>query len=294
MPKLFLMLLLTPHLYGARVAVTIDDFAMRNGTALSLVQRDKRILAALEKYHIKAAAFVTGKYIQTPQVMERLGKWDKSGHLIANHTFSHPNFHKTELRVFEQDILKCEALIGKFVNFTRLFRFPYLKAGDTREKRDGIRRFLEKHGYKYGHVTIDASDWYISSRLESKLDRTANTPLEPYKRYYLDHIWERAQYYNGLSTRYLGREIDHTLLIHHNLLNALFLDDLLGMFREKGWELIDAAVAFKDPVFDSKPNVLPAGESLLWSLAKAKGDGSLRQPGEDSVYEKHRMDERQL
>ena len=54
--------------------------------------------------------------------------------------------------------------------------------------------------------------------------------------------------------------------------------------------MIDAAQAFRDPIFDAEPQVLPAGESLLWSLAMEKGDGELRYPAEDAVYEKPILD----
>ncbi|MCB0419057.1 MAG: polysaccharide deacetylase family protein, partial [Bdellovibrionales bacterium] len=228
------------------------------------------------------------------EVLKRLGVWDKRGHLIANHTFSHPNFHTISVTEFEADILKCEQLIKGFKNFSKLFRFPFLKAGDTKEKRDGIRRFLKTQGYKNGYVTIDASDWYVSSRLEGRLTKNPKADTRPYRDYYLQHMWDRAQYYNELSKRHLQREVDHTLLVHHNLLNSLFLEDLLAMFKAKGWTLIDASVAFQDPVFGIQTEVLPAGESILWSIAKANGDGSLRRPGEDSAYEKEAMDQKQL
>lgn len=95
-----------------------------------------------------------------------------------------------------------------------------------------------------------------------------------------------------MSRRALGRSVKHTLLIHHNLLNKLFLGDLLAMFERKGWKLIDAADAFTDPVFNAEPKILPAGESVIWALAKESGkfDRELRYPGEDSEYEKPKMD----
>jgi hypothetical protein len=62
------------------------------------------------------------------------------------------------------------------------------------------------------------------------------------------------------------------------------------MFRDKGWTLIDSEVAFKDPVYSMRPNTLPAGESVLWALAKARGVPGLRSPGEDGIYEKPILD----
>jgi hypothetical protein len=81
--------------------------------------------------------------------------------------------------------------------------------------------------------------------------------------------------------------------LHHNLLNALFLSDVFTAFKEAGWEWIDAAAAFADPVFTLAPKTEPAGESLVWGLAKEAGrfDDRLRYPGEDSRYEMSQMDE---
>ncbi|MCM0606978.1 MAG: hypothetical protein KA715_12885 [Xanthomonadaceae bacterium] len=116
--------------------------------------------------------------------------------------------------------------------------------------------------------------------------------LVPYRNYYLKHIWNRAKFYNGLSKKVLGREVKHTLLIHHNLLNALFLDDLLAMFKKNGWKIISAESAFSDPIFKTEAKIAPAGESILWALAKETGkfESILRYPAEDSDYEKPEMD----
>jgi len=79
--------------------------------------------------------------------------------------------------------------------------------------------------------------------------------------------------------------------VHFNLLNALFLDDLIAMFESRGWRLIDASAAFADPVYQREPQALPSGQSLLWGLAKESGqfEAQLRYPGEDSVYEEAAM-----
>src|SRR5215831_17255579 len=49
-----------------------------------------------------------------------------------------------------------------------------------------------------------------------------------------DHIWDRAQYYDQLSRDVLGRSVPHTLLIHYNLPNSLFLGNLVAMFYLQG------------------------------------------------------------
>jgi peptidoglycan-N-acetylglucosamine deacetylase len=64
------------------------------------------------------------------------------------------------------------------------------------------------------------------------------------------------------------------------------------MFVAQGWNLSDAKWAYADPVYDRQPDILPAGESLIWSLAKETGkfEKELRYPGEDDVYESPKMD----
>ncbi len=65
-----------------------------------------------------------------------------------------------------------------------------------------------------------------------------------YRDAYLKHLYDRALYYDGLSQRVLGRSVSHVMLMHHNLINALFLPDVIRLFQDKGWQIVDAARAF--------------------------------------------------
>jgi hypothetical protein len=123
------------------------------------------------------------------------------------------------------------------------------------------------------------------------LKREPNADPTPYRDFYLQHMWERAQYYESLAQIVLGRPVKHTLLMHFNLLNGLFLGDLMEVFKTKGWQWVDADEAFADPVFSAKPRIVPAGESIIWALAKESGkiDRRLRYPAEDAEYETAKM-----
>jgi len=276
-----------------QVAVTMDDFNLFGETDAEKLENSRAILAALRsRSNLKAAAFICGQRVNSELGKRVLQAWNDAGHTIANHTYSHWYYHRRSVEEFEADILRCEEIIKNYPRFTKRFRFPMLKEGDTAVRRDKLRAFLKERGYKMGYVTIDASDWYVDERLSARLKQNPKADLSGYRQFYLDHIWERAVYYDDLSRRALDRSVKHTLLIHHNLLNKLFLGDLLAMFEHKGWELIDATEAFTDPVFAAEPKILPAGESIIWALAKESGkfDRDLRYPGEDSVYEKAKMD----
>lgn len=186
--------------------------------------------------------------------------------------------------------MQTDAIIREYENYVKLFRFPYLKEGNTDEKVSNIRDFLQKQGYRNGYVTIDASDWYIDGRLKKRLAQDTTASIEDFREFYLNHLYERAQFYEKLSYALTGRHIRHTLLLHHNLAAALFVDDLIQMFKDKGWRVISADEAYTDPIFAQTPNY--AGESLVWALAKDSGqfEEILRYPAEGEPYEKDKMD----
>lgn len=279
----------------SEVAITIDDIDLNPGDTplLSLDQRNLKILQALKTNgNLQAALFVCGMRIDNDQGKARLAEWNKSGHIIANHSYSHFYYPSTDFGKFSQDVLRGEKLISGFRNFRRLFRFPYLKEGDTPEKRDNMRNFLRENNYRMGYVTIDTSEWAIDARLRKRLRENQQTDLKPYRDFYLEHIWERTVFYDQLARKLRRKPVKHTLLIHHNLVTALFLDDLLKMFARKGWKVIDAEKAFNDSIFNEYPTNAPSGESIVWALAKEskKFEDILRYPAEDERYEKDRMD----
>jgi len=276
------------------VAITLDDPNTYEQPLFSWEQRADHILATLKANNLRTTLFVCGKRIDSEDGKLLIKKWDDAGHSICNHSYSHLYYNapKMPFEFFADDVKKGDSMITLYKHYTKFFRYPYLKEGDTAEKRDKMRALLTSSGYKSGEVTIDASDWAIDDRLRARLKQDSNANTKPYRDYYLKHIMDRAEYYDSLSQEILGRSVKHTVLLHHTLLNALYLGDLISEFKRKGWKVISADEAFADPVFDRKPNTLPAGESLLWALAKETGryDNKLRYPGEDDTYEKDAMD----
>ena len=274
-------------------SITMDDFFWSNPVKLSATERNEAILNTLSSRSHKAALFVIGRNIDSAEGKQLLAPWDKAGHLIGNHSYSHRNFNApaTNVEQYQQDILRAEDLLKEFPGFRKYFRFPMLKEGDTAAKRDAMRSFFALHGYRNGHVTIDNSDWAIDLRLTARLKKDPNADVKPYRDFYLEHMWTRSEYYHELAQRVMNRPVKHTVLVHFNLLNGLFLADVLDMYKSKGWQLIDAEEAFTDSVFAAKPDIVPAGESIVWSLAKEKGTiaKSLRYPAEDGEYENKRM-----
>ena len=287
-----LTLFITTNLIAQSVSFTFDDGSLADMPNHTAKEWNTMLLDKLDATEVKAILFVTGSNIKGEKGNYLLSSWNDKGHKIANHTFSHVNYN-SESRTFEdfrKDFIKNDSIINKYSNYTRLFRFPYLKEGNTKEKVAAVRLFFKSQNYKNGYVTIDASDWYINSRLIKRLRENKNADISDFRDFYLNHIWERALFYEKLSFELTGRHIKHNLLLHHNLASALFIDDLIKMFKTKGWKITSAEEAFNDPIYAKTPTY--AGESLIYALAKDSGnyESIVRYPAEDSRYEKGKMD----
>ena len=278
------------------ISFTFDDGITSDLAGIKFEEWNSMILSHLENENLKAVFFVTGKNKLNKKGQNLLNSWNDKGHNIANHTFTHPNFNsqKNNVQLFKNELIQTDSIISKLSNRVKLFRFPYLKEGASKAKVDSIRNVLIDNNYKNGYVTIDASDWYINQRLINRINAVGieNTKIDKFKKFYIQHLIDRANYYEKLSYQINKRHINHTLLLHHNLTSALFLGDLIKDFKKKGWTIINAKEAYQDEVFGKQPKSEYAGESLIWSLAKQSGkfEQSLRYPAEDSRYEENAID----
>ncbi|WP_299430835.1 polysaccharide deacetylase family protein [uncultured Maribacter sp.] len=286
MKKIITLLLLIPlsSFSQSKISFTFDDGSLRDKPNHTLDQWNSMLLQKLRDARVEAMFFVSGEGKTGYKGKQLLKSWNNDGHKIANHTFNHLNYNnKTHtFEAFKDDFIKNDTIINTYSNYCKFFRFPYLKEGNTEEKITAAKAFLKEQNYRNGYVTIDNSDWYIESRLVKRLKDNPNADISDFKTFYLNHIWERAQFYEKLSLKINGRHINHSLLLHHNLAAALFIDDLINMFISKGWKIVSASNAYKDPVYLTETKF--SGESLIYALAKDSGkyDTILRATGEDS------------
>lgn len=262
-----------------RVALSFDD-GFNPDTEPKAAAWNANILDALSAFDLEAIYFVTGNRVDTAEGLALVQDWGEAGHLIANHSYEHMNLGSPRVSLvdFIADVEKNEALLSDMPGWTQRFRFPFLKEGETAEKRDGFRAWLSDNEYVSGAVSIDASDWYYNMRFLKWTEENPEEDVDAYRTAYLEHLLDRATYYDSLANEVLGRSVDHVLLLHTNAINAHFTADIIKMFRSNGWEIIGPDEAYQDPVYRTEPDTLPAGESIIWALAKQKGIEGLRYP----------------
>ncbi|MGG3456168.1 Peptidoglycan-N-acetylglucosamine deacetylase [compost metagenome] len=127
-----------------QIALTFDDGPDPRFTP--------QILDVLHRKGIKATFFVVGvRAKKFPKLMQRI---HQEGHLIGNHSFSHPNFRKRSVKQFQTEILRTEKIIQNSVGYRpKLIRPPY---GEIREEQV---QWAKKNGYTLVNWNVDSQDW---------------------------------------------------------------------------------------------------------------------------------------
>ena len=290
--SIFALLFLVPALTQAQsISFTFDD-GLDPRVQSQAETWTSQMLSALAKANVKAMLFPAGKIVGSPEGMSLVKKWSDAGHNVGNHTYSHENLGSEQISLerFAADVLVADEMFKGLRGWMPRLRFPYLKEGESASKRDGMRQWMQAHEYLPAPVSIDASDWYYNDRyLEWRKSHLADD-ASPYKQAYLSHLWNRAKYYDGLAKNVIGRSPAHVIVLHTSAINAAFLPDVLAMFQSRGWKIISPAEAFRDAIYSEKPSTVPAGESIVWALAKQANLPGLRYPAEDDVYEKPILD----
>lgn len=277
---------LCPSAQAKSLAFSFDD-GLNPALNPQAATINQTILNTLGSNQLHAIIFPAISKIGDYAGLKLVAEWGKQGHLIGNHTCSHQNLNAPQITVtqFIVDIEKAEAILKPLPGWTPRLRFPYLKEGDSVQKRDGVRHWLRQHHYQSGAVSIDASDWFYNQKYLKLMKQQDTDRIQQLKQLYIRHLLDRAAYYDQLALQTLQRSPQHVLLLHTNAINAAFLPDVINAFKQQQWQLIDAKTAFNDPIYRMQSNTLPAGESILWALAKQQGIEDLRYPAEDSVYE---------
>lgn len=268
------------------VALSFDD-GLDPSLDPNAQQINQQILKTLKHYKIKAILYPSLSKIGGNQGLSLVAKWGQHGHRIANHGNLHLNLNKSHvsLDAYLHDIQQGHDAFSTLDGFVARYRFPFLKEGDTLQKRDGVRGWIKAHRYQSGAVSIDASDWYYNQLFVKFQRNNDSQSLEKLKQAYIFHLLDRAKYYDGLALETLGRSPKHVLLLHVRAINAAWLKDVIEAFQHEGWQFIDSDSAYQDPLYAIEPQALPAGESILWNIAKIYAVPNLRYPAEDAAYE---------
>ena len=234
-----------------QMAITFDDLPFAYSGQLTMAdQREAvtRVLATLDKHRVTATAFVIGRSV-TNANRSLVDSVVRAGHLVGSHSFSHQDLGMVSAEDYILDLQKGEEAIKPWLKGVLYFRYPFLRQGNTVEKRDAVLSWLASRGTVVAPVTIDNNDYVYNQRL---VDAKAAGRTIDVRDEYFDHMMKMAAFYDAKGRARMGRAVKQVLLLHMNYLNSLYLDELLQRFRDDGWSFITFEEALKDGVYRLK------------------------------------------
>jgi peptidoglycan/xylan/chitin deacetylase (PgdA/CDA1 family) len=131
------------------IVVTIDDAPIQNTEAM---------LNVLKKHNTKATFFCIGSEVNNaPDIILRMLK---EGHIIANHSYSHPNFKRSDAPDLTEEVSTTQSILKKYGINTHYFRAPYGAISDEQTT------YLQSLGYNVIGWDWNVEDWSNDVSLE--------------------------------------------------------------------------------------------------------------------------------
>lgn len=255
-----------------RIALTFDDAPRRAQHAMTTEERRVALLEALASRGVTAAFFVTTRgFEEQEDGRARVRSYAEAGHLIANHTHTHPWAHKVKAKRYLQEVDRAEKLLEGLPNRRPWFRFPYLDEGRRQPQVDAIAAGLAERGLVNGYVTVDNYDWYLDKRYQEAVEAGLVVDERALAALYIDLLVDAARFFDDAAVGALGRSPVHVLLLHENDLAALYVDELIDALRARGWEVVSPDVAYADPIAARIPKTLFTMQGRVAALADESG-----------------------
>jgi peptidoglycan-N-acetylglucosamine deacetylase len=257
-----------------RIALSFDDAPRGPGAFLDVDVRPQLLTAALKRAGVKQAVFFTnpGRIDASNQAEAQLRDYVRAGHVLANHTATHPVLSDISAERFLADIDAAQSWLKPEKGYRPWFRFPQLdEGGKNAAKRDEVRAGLKARGLRNGYVTADGWDWNLESltirakKAGKVIDQDALRDL------YVETHLLAANFADRLARRALGRAPAHMLLLHETDLAALYIEDLVKALRADGWTIITADEAYRDPMGAQQPVIADANGTLIQMISWDKG-----------------------
>lgn len=269
---IFSLALLWPFASVAgEIALTFDDAPRSSGKYFSGTERANQLVKLLSKAGVSQVAFFCNSIRLDSEGRERLLTYAKHGHVLANHSHSHPDIRSTAVSEYIKDIQEGHDQLSSLPTYQKWFRFPFLQEGANETDRDTVRKYLKNQGYRNGYVTVDTYDWYMDVSLQKAVEKKRKIHTDRLCSAYVEILWDGIQFYDQIAQVVLKRSPKHVLLLHENDLAALCVGDLVEFVRKQGWKIISPAEAYSDPIASVEPKTLYLNQGQIAAIAKDKG-----------------------
>jgi peptidoglycan/xylan/chitin deacetylase (PgdA/CDA1 family) len=211
-----------PERVDKRIAVTFDDTPRGAGAFLTLEERGPKLIAALEAAGVRQAAFfINPCRMQSDRDGALVRAYETAGHVLADHTCTHPGLSRVSAAFYLADIDQSQAWLRTRPSYRPWFRFPFLdEGGRDAGKAQAVRDGLAARGLMNGYVTADGYDWNME-RLTIEAKRAGRTiDMARLRDLYVETHVGAAEFADSLALRATGRHPAQVLLLHETDLAA--------------------------------------------------------------------------
>ena len=272
-----LLLLSLRPCFAQTVAITFDDLPLNGDLppGVTRLMTARETIAVLRARHVPPTyGFVNAKKLEgNADAADALKLWAAS-EPMGSHTYGHMDLNQNPGESFEREIEEnepvLELLTGSDANW-HWFRYPFLREGDTVEKRRAVRSYLQSHGYRVAQVTLDWEDYLWNSSYARCVAQNDAHAIEWLRSSYLQTQSSYLDLGRQLAQQVYGRDINHVLLLHLGAFSSTILPEALDLLAKKGFKFVTLEQAESDPVYQGDPDVgSQDGGTLLelWMEAK--------------------------
>ena len=260
-----------------QVAITFDDLpahgSLPNGqTRLEIADS---ILQTLRDQHLPPVyGFINAVQLESePKNIAVLKAWRAAGEPLGSHTYTHPALDKLTPAEFDADIAKNEPLLTTLMagQDWHWLRYPYLREGETLEKRHAVRGWLQQNGYQIAQVSLDFEDYLWNDPYARCVAKHDDKAIDFLRISYLSTADQYIVTFREVTHTLYGRDIPYVLLLHIGAFDAKMLPDLIALFRRRGFTFTTLPEAMKDPAYSEDPDVaLKYGGTFQEQVAAAR------------------------
>ncbi len=249
----------TPLSKHPLVALTFDDLPAAGG----LTPGDNRVRIARQITQELRARHIRGVYgfvnaVSLPgdkDAQQALRIWLHAGMNIGNHTWSHPALDDVSAEDYEREIALDEPLLAAYAGRRdwHWFRYPYLEEGDTLQKHEAVRGWLQAHRYRIAEPTLNFNDddWQDPyARCVVKNDAAA---IDWLKQSYIQNAAEYLRVGREEEQTAFGREVPNVLLLHETAFTTLMLPELLQVMHQQGFKIAKLSRVERDKIYARDP-----------------------------------------
>lgn len=246
-------------LQARAIAITFDDLPSQPIYEVKVMRAlTTKLIETLKRNSVPTIGFVNeGKLHQRSDEVEArtavLKLWVDAGFELGNHTYSHLDMFSSSAEKFEQDLIAGEQITRKLLDGggmkLRYFRHPFLNTGASLAMKSEFDRILAAHNYIVAPVTLDNQDYVFAAVYAEAWKNKDRELMNKIGAAYVPYMEKYFEFYERQSSTLLGYEIKQILLVHANMLNADYFEEMIAMMKKRGYRFISLEEALSDKAY---------------------------------------------